>query len=312
MTLPSNQPLYDHASPSVPILSEPTETLSVPINPPWRWFDVGCLAALFLLGAVLLGVVYSTALRQISEAFAPAIQVSGAFAQVYLLLILGVYWFAIRRAGATWQQLGVRRPRTAWMLAVPAIFVVQLMAIAFINLAVIGLFTNGGFSNPQLDALGQALAAPTPAATMAENSQSEPLATPAATAVTSTATADSDASVDAQLERISKTVKLSVWDLIWLILSIGVIGPFGEELFFRGMIYPLQRRKQRISVAILLNGLLFSIAHLIPILIPAFFAIGVILAWVRERSGSIWPSFVLHVLQNSMAVYVIYSVVNSK
>ncbi|MFN8439712.1 MAG: CPBP family intramembrane glutamic endopeptidase [Caldilineaceae bacterium] len=309
MTLPSNEPLYEHASPSVPIVTQPTETLSVPVNPPWRWIDVAWLVALFLLGAVLLAIVYSTALRQLSEALAPAIQVSGAITQVYLLMILGVYWFAIRRAGATWQQLGVRRPRTSWMLAVPAIFVIQLMALA-LSATLISYFNKGNYENPQLEALGQALAVPTPIATLTASSQAETLSTPEATLAETTPNAESS-SVDAQLEQISRTVKLSVGDLIWLILSIGVIGPLGEELLFRGMIYPLQRRKQRIWVAILLNGLVFSIAHLIPILIPAFFAIGVILAWVRERSGSIWPSFALHVLQNSMAVYVIYSVVNS-
>ncbi len=105
-------------------------------------------------------------------------------------------------------------------------------------------------------------------------------------------------------------MKLSIRDLIWLIIAIGIIAPFSEELFFRGMIYPLQRRKQRFGVAILLNGLLFSVAHMIPILMPALFVIGAILAWVRERSGSIWPPVILHMLQNSMAIYAIYTLVN--
>lgn len=300
--------MIEEAAIPTPILPEPTETLSVPLNPPWHWSDVGWLVALFLLGAALLSVIYGVALQQVRGSVAPAVQVAGALSQVYLLLILGVYWFAIRRAGATWEQLGVRRPRMAWLLAVPAIFMIQLMAIAFINFAVIGFFTTGGFKNPQLDALEQALARPT--ATAVQSAAADSTAQSAKAKETTTVDSGNNAAAAAQMERLSRTVKLTRGDMLWLILAIGIITPFSEELLFRGMIYPLQRRKQRLAVAILLNGFLFALAHMIPVLMPALFVIGVILAWVRERSGSIWPAFLLHVMQNSAAIYAIYSVVN--
>lgn len=294
----------------VVLAPEPTETLSVPVNPPWRWRDVMWLVTIFLLAAMLMGVIYSVLLQQIGQNFPPAIQVSGVLIQVYLLLIGGVYWFTIRRAGASWAQLGIRRPRTSWMLAVPAIFVVQLMGIAFINLAIMGFFTSDGFENPQLDALEQALAVPSP-----EASITVPAESPSVTAPEKQSQIDANGALpadttDTQIERLSRNVKLTIADLFWLILAIGIVAPFSEELFFRGMIYPLQRRKQKIWLAVLLNGLLFSVTHLIPILMPALFIIGIILAWVRERSGSIWPAFTLHMLQNSMAIYAIYTLVN--
>jgi uncharacterized protein len=54
--------------------------------------------------------------------------------------------------------------------------------------------------------------------------------------------------------------------------------------------------------------LLFALVHFIPILIPGLFWVGFVLAWVRERSGSIVPGIVLHALQNGLVVWAIYAV----
>lgn len=291
-------------------------------TPPWRWGHISWLVMLFLIGATLLGALYGVILLQTSQTLAPALQLAIIFSQVYLLLIFGVYWFAIRRAGASWQQLGIRRPNPGWMTAVPFIFIGQLLTIAFVNLAVMGLSNSNGFENPQLDAFEQALAVPAIKTQLTNTNESSP--SPTVADATSAKAADAgkvtnnvktsngvnESAVDAQLARLTRNVTLSRFDLFWLILAIGVIAPFSEELFFRGMLYPLQRRKQRVAIAIFFNGLLFSAVHFIPVLLPALFVIGIILAWVREKSGSIWPSFTLHMMQNSMAIYVIYSVVN--
>lgn len=89
-----------------------------------------------------------------------------------------------------------------------------------------------------------------------------------------------------------------------LLLVAGLV-PLAEELFFRGMIYPLLRARMGAAPAIALNALLFALVHFIPPLIPALFVVGALLAYLRERSGSIWPSVLYHTLQNSLALIAI-------
>jgi len=89
-----------------------------------------------------------------------------------------------------------------------------------------------------------------------------------------------------------------------LLLIAGLV-PFVEELFFRGMVYPLIRARMGAAPAIVLNALLFAVVHFIPLLIPGLFVVGLLLAYLRERSGSIWPSVLYHTLQNALALIVI-------
>jgi hypothetical protein len=89
-----------------------------------------------------------------------------------------------------------------------------------------------------------------------------------------------------------------------LLLIAGLV-PLVEELFFRGMVYPLIRARMGALPAVALNALLFALVHFIPLLIPGLFVVGMLLAYLRERSGSIWPSVLYHMLQNSLALIAI-------
>jgi len=43
----------------------------------------------------------------------------------------------------------------------------------------------------------------------------------------------------------------------------------------------------------------------VPLLMPGLFVVGLLLAYLRERSGSIWPGVALHALQNGTALLLI-------
>jgi membrane protease YdiL (CAAX protease family) len=105
-----------------------------------------------------------------------------------------------------------------------------------------------------------------------------------------------------QVDSITGGQALSPRDLIMLLVLVAGLVPFAEELFFRGMLYPLLRSRMGPLAAIVANAALFSLAHFIPLLIPGLFVVGLFLAYLRERSGSIWPSVCLHALQNSLAL----------
>jgi membrane protease YdiL (CAAX protease family) len=97
---------------------------------------------------------------------------------------------------------------------------------------------------------------------------------------------------------------------------VAVCAPFTEELFFRGMLFGLYRRRQPLWVAYVFSGVLFALLHLVPMLMnPAqmgglaigIFALGSLLAFVYQRTGSLLPSIVAHGLNNATAVTVLYT-----
>ncbi|HRI72355.1 MAG TPA: CPBP family intramembrane metalloprotease [Polyangium sp.] len=85
-------------------------------------------------------------------------------------------------------------------------------------------------------------------------------------------------------------------------MAIVVIGPFVEEMFFRGAIFrPLRKGAGPWSV-VLVTGLLFGVVHnewqrIIPI---AF--LGIILGILRSSSGSLVPGFVMHAAFNAITI----------
>lgn len=83
------------------------------------------------------------------------------------------------------------------------------------------------------------------------------------------------------------------------------IAPFCEEVFFRGFVFPGLRRGMSVGWAILISSLLFAIAHADPGSFPVLFVIGLALALLRWRTRSIWPSILLHSLNNGVAALVI-------
>jgi membrane protease YdiL (CAAX protease family) len=82
-----------------------------------------------------------------------------------------------------------------------------------------------------------------------------------------------------------------------------VVAPVAEELFFRGFLFGGLRR-HGLVVAALVSGTAFGLAHVasspIGFIVPLA-ALGVILALLYERTGSLYPSMGLHALNNSVA-----------
>lgn len=78
--------------------------------------------------------------------------------------------------------------------------------------------------------------------------------------------------------------------------------PFAEELFFRGFFFQGLRQKYGWNRAALFSSLLFGAAHgQLAALLPTFL-LGYVLAFIYQRSNSIWPGIILHFLINSMGM----------
>lgn len=80
-----------------------------------------------------------------------------------------------------------------------------------------------------------------------------------------------------------------------------LVAPVVEELIFRGMGYSLLLRYGR-PVAIAGVGLAFGLAHGLVDALPLLAALGAGLAWLRSKTGSVFPGIVTHAIFNGVAV----------
>jgi len=79
--------------------------------------------------------------------------------------------------------------------------------------------------------------------------------------------------------------------------------PVVEELTFRGVGFSLLARYGHV-IAIVGTGILFGVAHGLVLALPILVAFGIGLAWLRSRSGSVFPGMILHGTFNAVAVLV--------
>ncbi len=91
------------------------------------------------------------------------------------------------------------------------------------------------------------------------------------------------------------------------LVFVAALVPFAEELFFRGLVFGWLRCRMGFWPAALISGLGFSVLHGVWWLIPALALLGVILALVYERSGSIWAATITHGLFNGFTTLIYYA-----
>jgi membrane protease YdiL (CAAX protease family) len=87
------------------------------------------------------------------------------------------------------------------------------------------------------------------------------------------------------------------------ILSLAVIGPMFEELLFRGAVLGELLKRYRPATAIFLSALLFGIIHMNPVQMAGGILIGAVLGWVYWKTRSLIPCMLIHILNNSLSVF---------
>ena len=87
----------------------------------------------------------------------------------------------------------------------------------------------------------------------------------------------------------------------------GLLVPFIEELYFRGMLYRILRKRNDSVISNLISALIFTAFHGWEIDLTGFFLIffsGVVTAFLVERTNSLTASFVYHAIGNLVSVVV--------
>lgn len=84
-----------------------------------------------------------------------------------------------------------------------------------------------------------------------------------------------------------------------LAFLVVIVGPFFEELMFRGWLFGGLRERWGDRRALLMSAALFAVIHGDPWATPALFLLGCVFGWVYLRSGSLWGSIALHAMWNA-------------
>ncbi len=83
---------------------------------------------------------------------------------------------------------------------------------------------------------------------------------------------------------------------------LGFLAPLAEELVFRGLLYGWLAGRWSNLVAFLVSSLAFAVAHTEPVHILLVLPLGFWFGWLRWRTGSLLPTIVAHMINNSIAV----------
>jgi len=94
---------------------------------------------------------------------------------------------------------------------------------------------------------------------------------------------------------------------IWFIIVGVIFAPIVEELFFRGFLFQGFRQRYGWVGGALLSSAIFGLAHLDPVALIPTFILGLLLAYMYQRSNSVWPGIILHVLVNALGLCTAYA-----
>lgn len=115
----------------------------------------------------------------------------------------------------------------------------------------------------------------------------------------------------AQDQVVGGAETISLRDFVWLFVLGAIAAPIAEEFLFRGLLYPLLRNRYSVRAAVGVSAFAFAFVHFLPPLIPALLVMGIILAILVERFQSLYPAMLVHALNNTVALLVLYAAIGT-
>ena len=113
---------------------------------------------------------------------------------------------------------------------------------------------------------------------------------------------------------IEELLKARVSILLFGVLGV-LVAPLVEETIFRGFLYPVIARRTGVAAGIAITGTLFGLMHAAQLWggwgqIALLILVGVVLTWVRARTGTVAASYFVHLGYNGLqlAGYLIYMI----
>lgn len=91
-------------------------------------------------------------------------------------------------------------------------------------------------------------------------------------------------------------------ELLIEILALCVFGPLAEEIVYRGFVYQRLREKHSETMAAVCSALLFGVMHFNLVQCAYAFVLGILLAHIMNRTGSIITAAAAHMAANLVSV----------
>jgi uncharacterized protein len=94
---------------------------------------------------------------------------------------------------------------------------------------------------------------------------------------------------------------------MWIsILTLSVVAPFTEELFFRGLVFKGLMGSHSKEMAMVISALFFALFHMNPWQFIGAFLAGLFFAWLFIAYGSVLPCIIAHALNNFIPILFTY------
>jgi uncharacterized protein len=92
-------------------------------------------------------------------------------------------------------------------------------------------------------------------------------------------------------------------------ISVAVMAPFFEELYFRGLLHRWFRARWQMWPAVFASSAIFGLAHFDSAGVAvSSFILGIVMAFAYEKTGSLWISIAMHAFNNSLGIILAYLV----
>lgn len=107
------------------------------------------------------------------------------------------------------------------------------------------------------------------------------------------------------LIQIGEMMQITDWRSALLVIGVVVLAaPLIEELMFRGFFQRiLEYRQNDVTMSVLLSTMVFALIHFNPWWIVQIYLIGLFMGYMAWRTDSIWPSFILHGVNNGWSIW---------
>ncbi len=85
-----------------------------------------------------------------------------------------------------------------------------------------------------------------------------------------------------------------------------VLVPVSEELYYRGLAYPVFKKHWGLIVGLIIHGLFFAVFHFNAVWVTEIVLVAVALALIYEFTGSLIPGVIAHAVVNGMRLLMVY------
>jgi membrane protease YdiL (CAAX protease family) len=93
---------------------------------------------------------------------------------------------------------------------------------------------------------------------------------------------------------------------VYAFLALVVVAPIFEEILFRGYLFGFIRKKTSFFLTALLVSGIFGLIHLQLNVAIDVFCLSLVACYLREKTGTIWASVLLHMIKNGIAFFLLF------